>query len=270
MLTRFDIRRGDDAFEDPPRPFMEHLMDLRKCLIRCGASWLLGTVLMGFATPLVYRWLTAPFTESAGQTYNVQLTGLELTTGVSIILKIALWGGVAVAFPALVYFIAQFIFPGLKPSERRLIGGTLLTSAILFVGGVAMAYRLTLKVAFEVLIQISQWVGFEVTMLTIDQYITLVLKTIIAFGIAFQMPLLLLILGWLGFVQAATLRRYRRHAIVLILVIAMVLTPPEPVSQILMGIPMYLLYELCILLISLRPSGESEPAASENNQPHGV
>lgn len=258
MLNRFNLKSGDETFEDPPRPFMEHLEDLRKCLVRCSASWLVATVIMGLATPYVYQWLVNPFQMTAGEQYNVQLTSLTLTAGVSIILRIALWGGMALAFPALIYFVAQFIFPGLKPSERRIIGGTLITSALLFAGGVAMAYRLTLAIAFDVLIRISKWVGFEVSMLTIDEYITLVLKTIIAFGIAFQMPLLLLILGWLGFVKASTLRKYRRHAVVIILITAMILTPPEPVSQILMGVPMYLLYELCILLISLRRSHDEE------------
>lgn len=251
MLRRFNLKSSDESFEDPPRPFIEHLIDLRTCLIRCALSWLGSTLLMACISPYVRDWLVSPF-KTVGDKYHVSLEGLELLTGISVIVKIALWGGMALAFPLLVFFISRFIFPGLKPSERRLIAFCLIASAVLFAGGVAMGYGMTLSIAFTVLMQINEWVGVTVTIIRLDNYIDMVLKTIMAFGLAFQMPLLLLILGWIGIVKAQTLRDVRRYAIVVIFIIAMVLTPPDPISQIVMAVPMCLLYEVCIILIAMR------------------
>ncbi len=252
MLSRFNLKHGDEKFEDPPRPFMEHLIDLRTCLVRCTIVWFAATILVGIYAPEIYNQLVAPF-EALREEYGVKLEILDFTTGIQLIIKVALWGGAALAFPALLFFVSRFVFPGLKPSERRMIAICLFTSTVLFIGGVFMAYGFTLRIAFKVLIQITQWLTKEpMSIIRVENYFEIALKTILAFGLAFQMPLLLLILGWLGIISADTLRAKRRHAIVAIFVIAMLLTPPDPLSQIIMAVPMCLLYELCIILISLR------------------
>lgn len=115
-----------------------------------------------------------------------------------------------------------------------------------------MAYAATLEIAIRVLQQINAWVGIKVDIVRLDEHVDIVLKTIIAFGLAFQMPLLLLVLGWIGIIPSEALRSRRRIAIVVIFVIAMVLTPPDPVSQIIMAVPMCILYEMCIWVIRLR------------------
>jgi sec-independent protein translocase protein TatC len=115
-----------------------------------------------------------------------------------------------------------------------------------------MAYAATLKVAFRVFQQVNAWMHIPVSILTLNEYAGIVMKTIIAFGLAFQLPLLLLALGWIGVISSKSLVAKRRLAIVIIFVISMVLTPPDPVSQIVMAIPMCLLYEVCIWLIRLR------------------
>lgn len=250
-----------DEYNDPPRPFMEHLIDLRNCVIHCAIAWALCELVVVPFAPRILVWLIEP----AGASKDM-VQGLGWTTGVNILLKIMLWGGTALSLPFLLFFIMRFIFPGLKRSERSIIVFCLVISTFLFMGGVWMAYAATLKIAIQVLQKINAWVGVRVDIVRLDEHVEIVIKTIIAFGLAFQLPLLLLALGWIGIIPSSALRKRRRLAIVVIFILAMVLTPPDPVSQIVMAVPMVVLYEVCIWAIRLRElaKGKSreEPAAS--------
>ncbi len=236
-----------DDYNDPPRPFIEHLIDLRDCVIRCAIAWAVCEIAIVPFAPLITRWLVAPAQQSKDM-----IQGLTWMTGVDILLKIMLWGGTALSLPFLLFFILRFIFPGLKRSERTVIIFCLSFSTVLFGGGVWMAYATTLNIAFQVLQKVNHWMGIKVEILTLNQHVEIVIKTIIAFGLAFQLPLLLLALGWIGILPSSLLRSKRRHAIVIIFILAMVLTPPDPVSQIVMAVPMCALYEVCIWVIRLR------------------
>jgi len=248
---------GDD-YNDPPRPFIEHLIELRTCVIRCFLSWFFCLILIAPFSPMITEWLIEPANQSMDK-----VQGLTWTTGLDILLKIMLWGGTALSLPALLFFILRFVFPGLKKSERTIIVFCLGGSTILFLGGVWMAYAKTLSIAFQVLQKINGWMGVKVDILRIEDHISIVLKTIIAFGVAFQVPLVILILGWIGIVSSDWLRRKRRIAIVLTFAMAMVLTPPDPVSQIIMAVPMCVLYEICILVIRLREVTKKKSRNSE-------
>ncbi len=239
---------AEEGYTDPPRPFIEHFIELRTCLIRCVGSWFACVLIMGPFAPTVMSILQRPLLRSEVSS-QISVEGLDVTIGMEMLLKIMLWGGTLVSFPFLLFFILRFIFPGLKAGEKNMILFTLTTAAILFTGGVWMGFAFTIQVAVEVFMAIAKWMNINVQILQVQSYIGIVLKTLLAFGIAFQIPLILLVLGWLGLVSSETLRKQRSYAIVMIFVIAMVLTPPEPVSQIIMALPMCLLYEVCILLI---------------------
>jgi sec-independent protein translocase protein TatC len=162
------------------------------------------------------------------------------------------WGGTILALPFLIYFVFGFVFPGLKRHERNLVSATLLSGLVLFFMGAWLCYGFTLSLAMDALMAINRWMGVPVTMLLVEGYIGLVLKMLLAFGLAFQFPLVLLVLGWLGVISSAGLRRHRGVVIVVIFTVAMFLTPPDPLSQIIMAVPMCLLYEVTIGLIRLR------------------
>jgi len=240
-------------YHDPPRPFIEHLLELRTCVIRCFLAWFGCLILVAPFAPMITNWLIEPASKNMSM-----VQGLTWTTGLDILLKIMLWGGTALSLPVLLFFILRFVFPGLKRSERSVIVFCLGGSTVLFLGGVWMAYAQTLEIAFQVLQKINHWMGIKVEILKIEDHISIVLKTIIAFGVAFQVPLVILVLGWLGIVSAESLRKKRRIAIVLTFAMAMVLTPPDPVSQIIMAVPMCLLYEVCIWAIRLREMTKNE------------
>lgn len=238
---------GQDEYNDPPRPFIEHLIDLRDCVIRCAVAWVVCVCAIVPFAPTITRWLIAPAQQSKDM-----VQGLTWTAGFDILMKIMLWGGTSLSLPFILFFVMRFVFPGLKRGERAVIVFCLSFSTILFGGGVWMAYAATLNIAFQVLQQLNAWMGIKVEILTLDQHVEIVIKTILAFGLAFQLPLLLLALGWIGLIPSKFLREKRRHAIVVIFIIAMILTPPDPVSQIVMAIPMCILYEICIWVIKVR------------------
>lgn len=247
-----------EDYNDPPRPFIEHFIELRDCLIRCVGSWLVCVLVIAPFAPKIMSILQSPLAWS-GISDKITVAGLDVTIGINMLIKIMFWGGTILSLPLILFFILRFIFPGLKTSERNMILVTLITAVFFFVAGVWMSFSFTLQVAIQMLMMISNWMNIPVPMLRIESYIEIVLKTILAFGIAFQIPLVLLILGWIGLISSETLREKRRYAIIMIFFLAMVLTPPDPLSQIIMAVPMCILYEICILLIRAREKirGES-------------
>ena len=196
---------------------------------------------------------------SAGLEGKVSVQGLEVGTGFSVFMTTMLWGGTILALPALFYFIARFVFPGLKRHERNLILFTLGAGVFLFLGGVWLCFSFTLRLALEALMALNAWMNVPTEILRADAYIGFVLKILLAFGLAFQFPLVLLALGWLGIISAASLRAHRGMAIILIFVVAMFLTPPDPLSQIVMAVPMCILYELTVWLVRLRERLANDP-----------
>jgi sec-independent protein translocase protein TatC len=131
----------------------------------------------------------------------------------------------------------------------------LIFGSVLFLAGVGMAYAETLPMVVSVFQQINSWVGLPVTTIRIEGYISIVLKTIIAFGLVFQVPLIIFVLGWFGVITSKGLREKRRVSIVLAFVLAMFLTPPDPMSQLFMAIPLCLLYEFSIWAVWLKEKG---------------
>ena len=245
-----NLIKNPDERNDPPRPLLEHLLALRDMIVFGGTAWVICAAAAGICTPWIMAWLKSP----AGEDGRL-LQGLDLTSGVSAIISIAGWGGTALAFPFIVYALLRFIFPALTNREKAVILSIMTVGSLFFLGGVALAYSKTLPMVVKAFQAINRWVGFEMEILRIENYISIVLKTIIAFGLVFQMPLVLFVLGWFGVLTSKTLREKRRVAIVLAFFLAMFLTPPDPMSQIFMAIPLCVLYELSIWAIWLKEKG---------------
>ena len=243
------IKNPDDR-NDPPRPLLEHLMALRDMIVFAAGAWVICATIAGVCTPWIMTWLKSP----AGEDGRL-LQGLDLTSGVSAIISIAGWGGTALAFPFIVYAILRFVFPALTNREKFVLLAIMLVGTVFFLGGVAVAYAKTLPMVVTAFQAINRWVGFEMEILRIENYISIVLKTIIAFGLVFQLPLIIFVLGWFGIVTSKALREKRRVAIVLSFFLAMFLTPPDPMSQIFMAVPLCLLYELSIWAVWLKEKG---------------
>ena len=256
---------SDSAGEnDVAKPFLEHLEDLRQMLIHCIISLVVGLcIAMPFAKKL-FDFLLVPYnkaTDGLGEAYK--LITLEPIEAFTATLKIGLWGALIISFPALLFFIGKFIFPGLKAIEKKVIYRSSGFVCFLFFTGVTLGYMITLPVALELMIKWNEYMDV-VPQWTIQKYLKFCTQIILAFGLIFQMPVIIMVLGRLGLVNTQQLRKRRRHTIVGLLIVAMLLTPPDPVTQLIMAIPLMGLYEICIWMLAAveRKRKEDDPYAS--------
>jgi sec-independent protein translocase protein TatC len=239
------------AAQDKDLPFLEHLEEFRSMLIRCILSLVISTVLcIPLAKPLL-NWMQAPLLQVAEQyQYTYELITTSPVEGFLQVVKVVFATGILLSLPLMIYFIAQFVMPGLRPKEKKMlvVGG--LAGALLFAVGVTMCYLITLPVAVKIMFYFNNYLGTTANW-KIDTYLGFVMQLLIGFGLAFELPLILLMLGRMGIVTVAQLCKFRRHVMVGILIIAMALTPPDVITQLQMAIPLYLLYELCILILRI-------------------
>ena len=244
------LLQNPDERNDPPRPLLEHLLALKDMIVFGAVSWAICVIFAGCFSKYVLAWIKSPAADNADF-----IQGLDLTSGFDAIMAISIWGGLVLAFPFIMYAILRFVFPALTRREKVILMSILVFGSCLFMGGSALAYSKTLPMVVTALQAINDWVGLPVTTIRIEGYISIVLKTIVAFGLVFQLPLVIFVLGWFGLVTSKGLREKRRIAIVLSFVVAMFLTPPDPMSQIIMAVPLCLLYEVSIWAVWLKEKG---------------
>lgn len=236
--------------EDQPKPFLEHLADLRMTLLGCLAAWGIGMAIVMPLTPRLFDLLRAPLAKVTEHPEQF-LRSLEITGGFSIALQIVLWGGLLLSAPVITLLLVRFVIPGLTRLERKAIIGSLAFVVGLFILGVSIAYFITLPVALKIMLGLHTWLGIRAEWTAVS-YVSFAVKLLLAFGLAFELPVVVVVLGYLGIVSTTFLRSKRRHAIVTILILAMLLTPgPDVFSQIIMAVPMILLFEACIWIIWL-------------------
>ena len=238
---------------DAERPLIAHLLELRSRLLRGAAGLLLVLlVLLPFANTL-YAWLAQPLLEKLPA--GGQLIATEVASPFFAPLKLAFFVAVVLAMPWLLYQAWAFVAPGLYRREKRLALPLLSSALLLFYAGCAFAFFLVLPAVFGFMAKVTP---DGVAMMTdINAYLDFVLVLFLAFGLAFELPVAMLVLVALGWVTPAQLREARGYAIVGIFVVAAIVTPPDVISQLMLAIPMCLLYEAGILaavMLSRRPA----------------
>jgi sec-independent protein translocase protein TatC len=232
---------------DPERPLVAHLLELRSRMIRGLVGLLLALAcLLPFANRL-YAVLAQPLLDKLPA--GGQLIATQVASPLFAPMKLAFFAALVLAMPWLLYQAWAFVAPGLYRREKRLALPLLASALLLFYAGCAFAFFLVLPAVFGFLTQVTP---DGVAMMTdISAYLDFVLVLFLAFGLAFELPVALVILVLLGWVSPAQLREGRGYAIVGIFIIAAIVTPPDVISQLMLAVPMCLLYEAGIIAAAL-------------------
>ncbi len=183
---------------------------------------------------------------ATAQMRRISLINLTPAGGFFVALQVALYGGVVLASPFIFYFVAGFIFPALRIKEKYYVYRGLGFGLALFFLGVCFCYFLLMPVALAASVRYSNWLGFEANQWRAEEYISFVCKFMLGMGIGFQMPVVLLTLVKIGILSYASLSKMRRYMIVINLVLGALLTTPEVITQIMMALPLQLLYEISV------------------------
>jgi len=255
----------DEDIEDSRAPLLDHLYELRRRLIYSILAIIVGFVICLFFVRPIFDLLVLPF-QSAIANVSADLIkegkpGLEgdlIYTQVLefffVKLKLALFGGLILAFPIIAYQVYRFVAPGLYKNERGAFLPYLILSPLLFVAGASMVFFYIFPFVLEFGLRQQQAFsnGATVSLLPkVSEYLGLATTMFLAFGMSFQLPIILSLLGRAGIVSASALKKGRRYAVVGIAAFAAFVTPPDPITQIALGSAIYLLYEISIISVRL-------------------
>lgn len=232
-----------DSIEEKEMTFLEHLEELRWRIIYSFIGVVIGTIIAWvFIDFLVEEVLLRPAKES-----GVSLQNLKPFGQIFLYFQIALIAGLIISIPNVFYQFWKFISPALRKHERRYILAIVIFSTICFLGGIAFAYFVMLPLALSFAAQFgTQTIKNE---FAVDEYMSIIISVMLAAGLVFELPMLSFFLSKLGILKPSFMRKYRKHSIVIILIAAAVLTPgTDPVSQIILAVPLVLLYEISILV----------------------
>lgn len=261
----------DDEVESSRAPLLSHLVELRGRLIKSLLALGAATILAFFFADQIYNLLVAPFASMAEDIRGSKLEFI-FTAPMEFFfakLKLALFAGVFIAFPVIAWQVYAFVAPGLYKTERGAFWPYLVFAPVLFSLGAAFVYFIMLPMLARFTISMEQVDAAQTTirmMPRVSDYLSLVMALMLAFGISFQLPVILTLLARIGIVSSQGLGKGRKYAIVGILAFAALFTPPDAISQLMLAIPVYLLYEIsifCVRMIEKKVQKAEAAAAAE-------
>lgn len=255
------------ADQQAEKSLIEHLLELRSRLIKSLAALIVGFVVSYFFSKQIYAFISAPLRAVLPPGSHLIFTSVPEVFVTYV--KLSFLAGFFLALPVILYQFWAFVAPGLYQHERRLFFPLLFASVFLFFTGAAFAYYFVFPTAFHFFIGFG---GGDITaMPAVKDYLSLSITFLVSFGAAFQIPVLIVVLTYIGLVSVDTLKRGRRYALLACFVVAAVLTPPDVFSQFMLAVPMYLLFELGLLFAALartRKETLAEAAAAQEAELH--
>jgi sec-independent protein translocase protein TatC len=249
--------------EEEKLPLTSHLEELKKRLIR-----VLIAVGIGFGVCYMFKeWsfkvITRPLVDAMPAQSSMIFTGLP--EAFFIHMKIAFFASILLTAPYTLFEIWRFISPGLYKKEKRMVIPFVFFSTILFSGGILFGYFVALPPAFRFFVSFST--DFLKPMISFREYLSLTLKFLLAFGLSFEMPVFMFFLARIGVVNSKMLARQRRYAILIIFIASAILTPsPDAISQILMAVPLMILYEVSIVLTKFAIQKKAAPDEAQDEE----
>jgi sec-independent protein translocase protein TatC len=248
-------------------PLLEHLIELRKRIVYSLLALLGGFLICFYFADPIYNFLTAPLAHAMQGQPNRHLIYTQLYEKFFTNAKVGLFAGLCLAFPVIAAQVWMFVAPGLYRKERNAFLPFLIATPVLFVSGAAFVYYVMLPFAIRFFLGFETQGGKDALpielMAKVSDYFDFVTTLIFAFGLTFQMPVLLSLLGKVGIVSAAGLRKARRYAIVGIFALAAIFTPPDIFSMICLAVPLVFLYEVSILLVAMIEKKRDKERAEE-------
>lgn len=255
-----------DDLDDSAAPLIEHLTELRSRLIKSLVAFIIGMVIAFTMAEPIFNFLTAPLCSVLNERgQDCGLIFIKAQEGFFVAIRISLLGGFALAFPYIANQMWRFVAPGLYKSEKGAFLPFLVASPFMFFLGAAFAFYVVTPLAFDFFLGFQQLgsggeaVGTDGALSasvpsvifqgSAEEYLALTIKFIIAFGLCFQLPVLLTLMGKAGLVSAEGLGAVRKYAVVSILVLAALVTPPDVITQVILFVVVYGLYEISIMLV---------------------
>lgn len=260
----------DDELEGGKMPLIDHLIELRRRILYALVAFVILFVPCAYFSKDVYNFLAAPLAQILAQQSNGHFIYTDPTEAFFTYMRVALWAAFCLAFPVIAAQLWLFVAPGLYKNERRAFLPYLIASPVLFIIGGAIAYYGMFPLALRYFASFQSLGGSGGLALElqpkVSEYLTFVMRLFFAFGLTFQMPVLLTLMARVGLVTAAGLAKHRRYAIVINTIVAAILAPPDAFSMILLAVPLVGLYEVSIFscrLVERRRAAEEAAAAAE-------
>lgn len=248
-----------DDIQDSSAPLIEHLAELRTRLIHSAVAFIIGMVICFTVWNPIFNFLTDPLCQTMAERGQADcgLILIKLQEGFFVAVSISLFGGLVLSFPYISYQMWRFVAPGLYKSEKNAFLPFLIASPVMFFLGASFAFYVVMPLAFDFFLGFQQAGGVGETDVqasidfqgSVQEYLRLTIKFVVAFGLCFQLPVLLTLMGKAGLVSSKGLGDVRKYAVVGILVLAALVTPPDVITQVILFVVVYGLYEISIFLV---------------------
>lgn len=262
-----DVTHDDSEIADSSAPLIEHLTELRQRLMKALIAIAIFFVICFIFADKIFNILVIPYQRGAG-TDDVQFVYTALQEKFFVDMKIAFFGAIFIAFPVIATQIYKFVAPGLYKNERGAFLPFLVATPLLFIAGACLVYFLIMPLATQFFLSLEQTGGNGLAKIenlqAVGSYLSLIMTLIFAFGLVFQLPVVISLLARAGLTNSNWLKDKRKYALLCIVVAGAVLTPPDPVSQIGLAVPSYLLYEISIYCAVLIEKARAKRHAEED------